>query len=66
MSNLIQTMANQYEYIIFDTPPLAGTADAAVLGKMADGVLMVVRPGVANSDSAIAAKSLLARSESSA
>jgi polysaccharide biosynthesis transport protein len=63
MSNLIQTMANQYEYIIFDTPPLAGTADAAVLGKMADGVLMVVRPGVANSDSAIAAKSLLARSE---
>jgi polysaccharide biosynthesis transport protein len=63
MSNLIQTMANEYEYIIFDTPPLAGTADAAVLGKMADGVLMVVRPGVANSDSAIAAKSFLARSE---
>jgi capsular exopolysaccharide synthesis family protein len=63
MNNLIQTMAGEYEYIIFDTPPLAGTADAAVLGKMADGVLMVVRPGIANSDSAIAAKSLLARSE---
>jgi polysaccharide biosynthesis transport protein len=63
MNNLIQTMASEYEYIIFDTPPLAGTADAAVLGKMADGVLMVVRPGIANSDSAIAAKSLLARSE---
>ncbi len=63
MSALIQALSQHYDYIIFDTPPLAGTADAAVLGKMADGVLVVVRPGVADSASALAAKTLLMRSE---
>ncbi len=63
MTALIHTLSQQYDYIVFDTPPLAGTADAAVLGKVADGVLVVVRPGVADSASAVAAKSLLVRSE---
>ncbi len=63
MTVLLETVAKDYDYVLFDTPPLAGTADAAVLGKMSDGVLVVVRPGVADSASATAAKSLLARSE---
>jgi capsular exopolysaccharide synthesis family protein len=63
MTTFIETVAKDYDYVLFDTPPLAGTADAAVLGKMADGVLIVVRPGVADSASVAAAKSLLARSE---
>ncbi|MGH7998290.1 MAG: GumC family protein [Brasilonema sp.] len=63
MASLIETFCDRYDYIVFDTPPLVGTADAAVLGKMADGVLLVVRPGVVDSSSATAAKSLLERSE---
>ncbi|NMG07241.1 polysaccharide biosynthesis tyrosine autokinase [Brasilonema sp. UFV-L1] len=63
MASLIETFSDRYDYIVFDTPPLVGTADAAVLGKMADGVLLVVRPGVVDSSSATAAKSLLERSE---
>ncbi|MUG97002.1 polysaccharide biosynthesis tyrosine autokinase [Scytonema sp. UIC 10036] len=63
MTSLIQTFSETYDYIIIDTPPLVGTADAAVLGKMADGVLLVVRPGVVDSRSAMAAKSLIERSE---
>lgn len=63
LPSLIQLFSKSYDYIIFDTPPLVGTPDAAVLGKMADGVLLVVRPGVVDSASAAAAKSLLARSE---
>ncbi|NJM70246.1 MAG: polysaccharide biosynthesis tyrosine autokinase [Scytonema sp. RU_4_4] len=63
MASLIETFSDRYDYIVFDTPPLVGTADAAVLGKMADGVLLVVRPGVVDSASATAAKSLLERSE---
>ncbi|KAB8334033.1 polysaccharide biosynthesis tyrosine autokinase [Scytonema tolypothrichoides VB-61278] len=63
MATLIETFCDRYDYIVFDTPPLAGTADAAVLGKMADGVLLVARPGVVDSASATAAKSLLERSE---
>jgi polysaccharide biosynthesis transport protein len=62
MAALIAMFADRYDYIIFDTPPLAGMADAAVLGKMVDGVLLVVQPGVVNTASANAAKSLLARS----
>lgn len=63
MTAFLDTVAKDYDYVLFDTPPLAGTADAAVLGKMADGVLVVVRPGVADSASVAAAKSLLSRSE---
>ncbi|GAB1543472.1 polysaccharide biosynthesis tyrosine autokinase [Scytonema sp. NUACC21] len=63
MTALIQMFSENYDYIVIDTPPLAGTADAAILGKMTDGVLLVTRPGVVDLESATAAKSLLERSE---
>ncbi|MDJ0772343.1 MAG: polysaccharide biosynthesis tyrosine autokinase [Mastigocoleus sp. MO_167.B18] len=63
MTSLIDMLNENYDYIIFDTPSLAGTADAAVLGKMVDGVLVVSRPGLVDSKSALAAKSLLTRAE---
>jgi polysaccharide biosynthesis transport protein len=63
MTSLIKKLSQTYDYIIFDTPPLVGTADAAVLGKMVDGVLLVARPGVVENSTATAAKSLLQRSE---
>ncbi|GAX40944.1 capsular exopolysaccharide family protein [Tolypothrix sp. NIES-4075] len=63
MTSFIDMLSQSYDYVIFDTPPLVGTADAAVLGNMVDGVLIVVRPGVVDSNTATAAKSLLARSE---
>jgi polysaccharide biosynthesis transport protein len=63
MISLIQKFSETYDYIIFDTPPLTGIADAAVLGKMVDGVLLVARPGIVENSGAKAAKSLLERSE---
>ncbi len=63
MLTLIDTLFQKYDYVIFDTPPLVGTADAAVLGKMVDGVLVVVRPDVVDSRSVNVAKALLSRSE---
>ncbi|KST62308.1 GumC family protein [Mastigocoleus testarum] len=63
MTSFIDMLNENYDYIIFDTPSLAGTADAAVLGKMVDGVLVVSRPGLVDSKSALAAKSLLTRAE---
>lgn len=63
MTSFIDMLSSNYDYVVFDTPPLMGTADSAVLSQMADGVLVVVRPGLVNSNSATAAKSLLARSE---
>lgn len=63
MTAFIDMLSEKYDCIVFDTPPLMGTADSAVLSQMADGALVVVRPGLVNSNSATAAKSLLARSE---
>ncbi len=63
MTSLIDKFSQSYDYIVFDTPPLVNTVDAAVLGKMVDGVLLVAQPGVLDLASATAAKSLLDRSE---
>ncbi len=63
MTNFIDMLSVDYDCIVFDTPPLVGTAETAVLSQMVDGVLVVVRPGLVNSASANAAKSLLERSE---
>ncbi len=62
MAQLIERFRERFDYIIFDTPALTGCADAAVLGNLADGVLMVMRPRQVTFDRAIAAKTLLARS----
>ncbi|MEM7557156.1 MAG: polysaccharide biosynthesis tyrosine autokinase [Cyanobacteria bacterium P01_A01_bin.84] len=62
MAALINTFSQDYEFIIFDTPALAGTADAAVLGKLVDGILLVVRPGVVNTASASVSKEFLTQS----
>jgi polysaccharide biosynthesis transport protein len=62
MASLMETFSKNYDFVIVDTPPLAGIADAPILGKMADGILLVVRPGVVDSASAKAAKDFLGRS----
>lgn len=62
MASLIEIFSANYDFTIIDTPSLSVDADAPVLGKMADGVLLVVRPGVIDSGSAALAKEFLARS----
>ncbi|MBD2603160.1 polysaccharide biosynthesis tyrosine autokinase [Scytonema hofmannii FACHB-248] len=62
MAILLNSFARDYDFVIFDTPALSGTADAAVLSNLTDGILLVVRPGVVNLDSANAAKEFLTQS----
>jgi polysaccharide biosynthesis transport protein len=62
MSAFVQACSQDYDFVIFDTPALAGTADAAVIGKMTDGVLLVARPGVVDAASGKAAKEFLVQS----
>ncbi|NJM19366.1 MAG: polysaccharide biosynthesis tyrosine autokinase [Richelia sp. SM1_7_0] len=59
---LLEQVNKDYDFVIIDAPPLTAAADALNLGKLADGMLLVVRPGVANTGSVSAAKSLLEQS----
>ena len=62
MALLIENCANYYDFVIIDAPPLVIAADALTLGKMADGLLLIARPGVVNSTQANTSKELLERS----
>ncbi len=57
--DFINNISQHYDQIIFDTPPIIGIADAKVIGKLIDGFLFVVRPGVVDYGSATAAKKML-------
>jgi polysaccharide biosynthesis transport protein len=62
MASLIRTFSEDYDLVIIDTPPLIGVADAAIIGKMSDGILLAVRPGVVDTTRASAAKEFLMQS----
>lgn len=43
--SLLRTVSLQFDMVIMDSPPLLATSDAASLGAIADGVLLVIRAG---------------------
>jgi Mrp family chromosome partitioning ATPase/uncharacterized protein involved in exopolysaccharide biosynthesis len=45
MRVLLQELARSFDLVILDTPPVLATADAGIVGSIADGVLLVVRAG---------------------
>jgi len=47
MQRLLTSLRKQYDYIILDTPPINMVIDAVVLAPNSDGVLFVVRAGLA-------------------
>ena len=59
MEAFINNVSQRYDRVIFDTPPLIGIADTKIIGKLIDGFLFVVRPGLADYGSASAAKKVL-------
>lgn len=62
IATLIEQFSETYDLVIIDTPALNVAADALILGQKADGILLVVRPGVVDSQTAAFAKELLAKS----
>ena len=59
MDLFIESIKEDYDYIIIDTPPLLLFADALILSKIADGILLVARPGVISRENAKAAEEIL-------
>lgn len=41
--SFVESLKSSYDYVVFDTPPLSAFVDAAVIGSVVDGALLVVR-----------------------
>ena len=52
MSRLLDRLRREFEMILIDAPPMIHLADARVLGRLADGVILVVRAGQTTTESA--------------
>ncbi len=62
MANLIKGLETLYDIVIIDSPPLIVEAEALTLGRLAQGTLLVARPGLLPIAAAKAAKELLQHS----
>jgi succinoglycan biosynthesis transport protein ExoP len=56
MLELLQRLRNEFDTILIDTPPMLDIADARILGRVADGVILVFRAGHTSREAALAAK----------
>jgi succinoglycan biosynthesis transport protein ExoP len=45
MESLIEQVKNDYDYTIFDSPPVLAVTDAAILGSKLDGALLIASAG---------------------
>ncbi|MDF2882788.1 MAG: capsular exopolysaccharide family protein [Clostridiaceae bacterium] len=59
MNNLIISLRKTFDYIIFDTPPVAVVTDAQLMSRMADGCVLVISSGETGKEEAVKAKELL-------
>jgi len=59
ISELVHSLKLRYDVIVFDTPPLVGISDSAVIAKEMDGVLLVVQYRKYPRDMIIRAKQML-------
>lgn len=50
-SEFVAVAREQYDRLIFDSPPLGAVTDAAILARQLDGVVMVLRQGQTTRDS---------------
>ncbi len=62
MSVLVNKFRREYDFVIFDTPALKGKADAGLMGKLSDGIVFVIRTGVADIESVNEAQEFLENS----
>jgi len=45
LKEFIELAKNKFDYVIFDTPPIAVVTDAAILSGMTDGTIVIVESG---------------------
>jgi capsular exopolysaccharide synthesis family protein len=64
MEQFIEEAKEQFDYVIFDTPPLLAVADPQILANKVDGSILVVYSGKTEIDQAKKAKDLLSNAQS--
>ncbi|GAB4544154.1 MAG: polysaccharide biosynthesis tyrosine autokinase [Pleurocapsa sp.] len=62
MRILMDYWSESYDFVIIDTPALDLAADAPIMGRMADGVLLVVKPGAVERAKASFTKEIIEQS----
>ena len=45
MKNILQRAKEDYDYVLIDTPPVLPVTDSLVLGRMVDGLILVIDSG---------------------
>ncbi|GCF93291.1 tyrosine protein kinase [Enterococcus florum] len=60
MDQIIRDLKGEYDFIIFDMPPVVAVTDAQIMASKADATMVVVRENVTRKDSLQKARELLA------
>ncbi|MGI1799515.1 CpsD/CapB family tyrosine-protein kinase [Priestia sp. TRN 1309] len=63
MTELLKEMKEQFDMIIFDTPPILAVADAQILANQVDGTILVVSSGKTEKEAALKSKELLSNAQ---
>lgn len=64
MDGVMKELKENYEYVIYDSPPILAVTDSQTIASKCDGVVMVIASGKTHKDRALKAKKLLEKSGS--
>ncbi|MGG1364499.1 CpsD/CapB family tyrosine-protein kinase [Priestia megaterium] len=64
MEEILKEMKQQFDLVIFDTPPILAVADAQILANQVDASILVVSSGKTDKEAALKAKELLVNAKS--
>ena len=61
MHRILEELRNEFDFILIDAPPALGIADARVLGKVCDGIIVVAMANKTNREDLVEVKEELER-----
>ncbi|MCU7740168.1 CpsD/CapB family tyrosine-protein kinase [Priestia megaterium] len=64
MKEMLSEAKQQFDMVIFDTPPILAVADAQILANQVDASILIVSSGKTEKDGALKAKELLMQAKS--
>ncbi|MEK4621811.1 MULTISPECIES: CpsD/CapB family tyrosine-protein kinase [Priestia] len=64
MEELLKEIEQQFDIVIFDTPPILAVADAQILANQVDASILIVSSGKTEKEAALKAKEMLVHAQS--